>query len=89
MSHTVRGIDVDSRAAGGEYSGGITTTAIMRKLTAARQAIVLIAEKAIPGIRTFKIPTGFQVEKGPDAVVELIKENLPAIIGPSSPKNAL
>ncbi|EPT02973.1 hypothetical protein FOMPIDRAFT_1117124 [Fomitopsis schrenkii] len=46
-----------------------------------QQEIVLIAEEAIPGIRTFKIPTGFQVEKGPDAVVELIKENLPTILG--------
>ena len=70
-------------------AGELRPQQLCEKLTTARQEIVLIAEKAIPGIRTFKIPTGFQVEKGPDAVVELIKENLPAIIGPSSPKNAL
>ncbi|KAI0718831.1 hypothetical protein C8Q72DRAFT_132582 [Fomitopsis betulina] len=54
-----------------------------------QQEIVQIAEEAIPGIRTFKIPTGLQVEKGPDAVVEFIKDNLPSILYTSSPKNAL
>ncbi|PCH36381.1 hypothetical protein WOLCODRAFT_91986 [Wolfiporia cocos MD-104 SS10] len=44
--------------------------------------IVLIAQELIPGIKTFSIPYGFQVEKGPDAVVEHIKENLPAILEP-------
>ena len=45
---------------------------------------MLLAEETIPGIKTFKIPPGFQVEKGPDAVVELIKENLPSILeGPA------
>ncbi|KAH9930297.1 uncharacterized protein B0H18DRAFT_905561 [Fomitopsis serialis] len=53
-----------------------------------QQEIVLIAEEAIPGIKTFKIPSGLQVEKGPDAVVELIKESLPSILdGPAKDAN--
>lgn len=31
-------------------------------------------------LKTFALPQGLQVEKGPDAVVEYIKENLPSLI---------
>lgn len=34
----------------------------------------------MPNIKTFSLPYGLQVEKGPDAVVEYIKENLPSIL---------
>ncbi|RDX51218.1 hypothetical protein OH76DRAFT_1435667 [Lentinus brumalis] len=44
------------------------------------QEIVRIARETIPGMKTFSIPQGLQVEKGPDAVVEYIKENLPTLL---------
>ncbi len=44
------------------------------------QEIVGIAKATIPGIKTFSLPQGLQVEKGPDAVVEYIKENIPALL---------
>jgi uncharacterized heparinase superfamily protein len=33
-----------------------------------------------PAIKTYALPQGLQVSRGPDAVVELIVENLPGII---------
>ena len=48
--------------------------------TSAPQEIVGIAKAIVPGIKTFSIPQGLQVEKGPDAVVEYIEENLPALL---------
>lgn len=33
-----------------------------------------------PRLKTFALPQGLQVQKGPDAVVEFIKENLPALL---------
>ena len=44
------------------------------------QEIVGIAKAIIPGLKTFSLPQGLQVEKGPDAVVEYIKENIPALL---------
>lgn len=38
-----------------------------------QEEIQRIAKETIPGIRTAAIPTGLQVEKGPDAVVEFLK----------------
>ncbi|EKG18383.1 hypothetical protein MPH_04384 [Macrophomina phaseolina MS6] len=38
------------------------------------------ARKIVPSIKTFALPQGLQVERGPDAVVEYIKENLPALL---------
>jgi hypothetical protein len=35
----------------------------------------------VPGLKTFSLPQGLQVNKGPDAVVEYTKENLPALLG--------
>jgi hypothetical protein len=42
--------------------------------------IIATAKQLIPGIKTLALPTGLQVEKGPDAVVEYIKEKLPSLI---------
>jgi len=38
------------------------------------------AKELVPGIRTFALPQGLQVSKGPDAVVNFIIENLPALL---------
>ncbi|KAK3688421.1 hypothetical protein B0T22DRAFT_439967 [Podospora appendiculata] len=43
--------------------------------------IIAIAKGVIPGLKTFSLPQGLQVDKGPDAVVEYIKENLPSLLG--------
>ncbi|OJT09781.1 hypothetical protein TRAPUB_13740 [Trametes pubescens] len=48
------------------------------------QEIVAIARDVIPDIKTFNIPFGLQVEKGPDAVVQYIKEHLPGILDAES-----
>ncbi|CAL3962618.1 hypothetical protein PZA11_000275 [Diplocarpon coronariae] len=40
-----------------------------------------IAKATVPGIKTMAIPQGLQVEKGPDAVVEFLKEQWPALVG--------
>lgn len=45
------------------------------------QKIISIAKGIIPDLKTFSLPQGLQVEKGPDAVVEYIKENLPSLLG--------
>ena len=37
-----------------------------------------IAERERPGIKTHAIPQGLQVEKGPDAIVEYLLENVPS-----------
>jgi len=44
------------------------------------QKIISIAKGIIPGLKTFSLPQGLQVEKGPDAVVEYIEENLPSLL---------
>ncbi|KAJ9104360.1 hypothetical protein QFC19_004002 [Naganishia cerealis] len=41
-----------------------------------QQQIQQIARETVPGIRTAAIPTGLQVERGPDAVVEFLKEKI-------------
>lgn len=33
-----------------------------------------------PQLKTFALPQGLQVERGPDAVVEFIEENLPGLL---------
>lgn len=38
------------------------------------EEIQKIARDTVPGIKTMAIPHGLQVEKGPDAVVEFLKE---------------
>lgn len=39
-----------------------------------------IARDNRPGIKTHAIPQGLQVEKGPDAIVEYLKERIPEIL---------
>ncbi|PQE25431.1 alpha beta fold family hydrolase protein [Rutstroemia sp. NJR-2017a BBW] len=39
-----------------------------------------IAKSTKPGIKTMAIPHGLQVEKGPDAVVEFLKEQWPGLV---------
>ena len=39
-----------------------------------------IAKSIVPDIKTHAIPEGLQVQGGPDAVVNYLKENLPAIL---------
>ena len=79
---------MESRATAGETTQAQDDTIYAKTLTVIHQELVQLAQETIPGIKTFKIPTGFQVEKGPDAVVELIKENLPNILGASSKNSA-
>ncbi|KIX03327.1 uncharacterized protein Z518_06879 [Rhinocladiella mackenziei CBS 650.93] len=40
-----------------------------------------IARDSDPRIKTHAIPHGLQVEKGPNAVVEYVKEQIPEILG--------
>ena len=44
------------------------------------QNIVAIAKEVVPNVKTFSLPQGLQVQKGPDAVVDYIKEHLPSLI---------
>ena len=39
-----------------------------------------IARESVPGIKTYAIPQGLQVEQGPDAIVAHLKEKLPELI---------
>ncbi|CZS92715.1 uncharacterized protein RAG0_03239 [Rhynchosporium agropyri] len=39
-----------------------------------------IAKETVPGIKTMAIPQGLQVENGPDAVVEYLKEKWPGLV---------
>jgi len=39
-----------------------------------------LAKEIVPGIKTHAIPEGLQVEKGPDAVVEYLTENVPKLL---------
>jgi len=43
--------------------------------------ILEIARSIVPDIKTHVIPQGLQVEKGPDAVVEHLKEQFPRLLG--------
>lgn len=38
------------------------------------------AKEVNPDVKTLALPQGLQVNRGPDAVVEYIKEQLPALI---------
>lgn len=40
-----------------------------------------IARETVPGIKTMAIPHGLQVDKGPDAIVEFLKEQWPRLVG--------
>ena len=39
-----------------------------------------IAREALPGIKTMAIPQGLQAQKGPDGVVEFLKEKWISLI---------
>lgn len=39
------------------------------------------AKSIVPDIKTHSIPQGLQVEKGPDAVVEYLTEQIPKLLG--------
>lgn len=42
--------------------------------------IIAIAKSKAPNVKTYAIPQGLQVEKGPDAIVEHLSEKLPTIL---------
>jgi len=44
------------------------------------ERIMSIAKEVIPALKTFSLPKGLQVERGPDAVVEYIEEHLPGLL---------
>jgi riboflavin synthase len=44
------------------------------------EEIQRIARETVPGIKTMAIPHGLQVEKGPDAIVEFLKEEWPRLV---------
>jgi hypothetical protein len=43
--------------------------------------IFTTAKSVVPDIKTHAIPTGLQVERGPDAVVEYLVEEVPKLLG--------
>ena len=44
------------------------------------QEIQTIAREMVPEVKTMAIPHGLQVERGPDAVVEFLKEKWPGLV---------
>lgn len=40
-----------------------------------------IARRIVPDIKTHAIPQGLQVDRGPDAVVEYLREQIPKVLG--------
>ncbi len=44
------------------------------------EEIQAIARSLRPGIKTYAIPHGLQVERGPDAIVEHLMENVPPLL---------
>lgn len=44
------------------------------------QQIQSTARSLVPDIRTHAIPQGLQVEKGPDAIVEYLEEQIPKLL---------
>ncbi|KAL2153352.1 hypothetical protein VTH82DRAFT_4507 [Thermothelomyces myriococcoides] len=63
-----------------EAQPNVLFTASMWMPEEARQTIA-VAKEIVPDLKTFSLPQGLQVEKGPDAVVEYIKEHLPTLSG--------
>lgn len=39
-----------------------------------------LARSVVPDIKTHAIPTGLQVERGPDAIVEYLVEKVPILL---------
>ena len=48
------------------------------------QKIRATAEATRPGIAFYALPQGLQVEKGPDAVVEHLVQNVPGLLDSAS-----
>lgn len=44
------------------------------------ERIISLAKEIIPTLKTFSLPKGLQVERGPDAVVEYIEEHLSGLL---------
>lgn len=44
------------------------------------EEIISTAKRLRPGIKTHAIPHGLQVERGPDAIVEYLVENVPKLL---------
>jgi hypothetical protein len=44
------------------------------------EKIQSMARAIVPDIKTHAIPTGLQVEKGPDAIVEYLVEKVPGLL---------
>lgn len=62
-----------------EHKPDIMFTASMWTPEEAKE-IIATSKLIVPNLKTFSLPQGFQVEQGPDAVVEYIKEHLPALL---------
>jgi len=78
--HSANAADIDSVAAlVREHQPDILFTASMWTPEES-QRIQQIAKDIVPGLKTFALPQGLQVERGPDAVVEYIEEHLPGLI---------
>ncbi|KAF2150980.1 hypothetical protein K461DRAFT_257840 [Myriangium duriaei CBS 260.36] len=63
-----------------EHQPDVLFTASM--WTPEQSAAIIKEAKSIvgPGLKTLSLPQGLQVERGPDAVVDYIKEQLPGLI---------
>lgn len=44
------------------------------------EQIQALARSIVPGIKTHAIPSGLQVERGPDAIVEYLVEKVPILL---------
>lgn len=44
------------------------------------QEIVTIAKETKPGLKTLSAPAGMLAEKGPQAIIDYVKENLPKLV---------
>jgi len=45
------------------------------------QKVFATAREIVPDIKTHAIPQGLQVQRGPDAVVEYLEEQIPKLLG--------
>lgn len=43
--------------------------------------MIKTAQRLIPGIKTYAIPHGLQVAKGPEGIIEHLKEQIPLLLG--------
>ncbi|KAK1780123.1 hypothetical protein QBC45DRAFT_409765 [Copromyces sp. CBS 386.78] len=63
-----------------EHQPNVLFTASMWTPEEAQQIIAIAKGVVGEDLKTFSLPQGLQVNKGPDAVVEYIKENLPSLL---------